>query len=408
MASGWSTGSSVARIALSLTVLNLAGWAGGCDAILGIREPVLLGEAPDAGGPLVERDASGEDELVDAAPPVAELEFEAIGLGCVPDAVLDVALARSIPGSPQDRAIVALTNDSVWICRDPLGGSGSGQQLFLDAEVAQAMWVGDLTGNGIDDVAALTDSFLFLFEFDEDGFPLGDSFSGETIAGFNPAWMTGADMTGNGLNDLVIAKTHLVVVDNARPEGWFEDYQASLPTITAAAFARISLSGLPDVLALAPGDDADQLLLWTSTEGAPYYGNPQSYPIIEARDSIAVVAAPDGEVMFVAVETVEGVAILPRSPGASELNPPEYLPMDFGGPVATGDVTGGGFTDVVGMRKSGVDAALMVMESGESQIFDLPLNQPVNSFAVGDVDGDGFADIIAGGEFGVVVLRQLR
>jgi hypothetical protein len=403
--------SRVAKVLLSIAVVQVGGLlAGGCDAILGIRDPSLAqgGLGPDGGTQIGVLDASGGGGgvEVDAAPTDSRLSFEPLGLGCVPDPVIDVALARSTPGSVQDRAIVALTNDSLWVCHDPLG-IGGGSRHFLDAELAQAMWVGDLTGNGIDDVAVLTDLYIYFFEFTEGGDVQGDSFFGETFAGFNPGWMLGADMTGNGVSDLVIAKTHLVVLENRRLEGWFEDYQLSLPTITAAAFARLGASGLTDLVALAPGDVGDELLVWTATEGAPYYGSPEAHFIEDARDEIVVVADPDGETSFVAVETGEGVAILSRGTGSSALNAPAYMPMDFCGPAVAGDLTGDGVAEIVGMRKSGTGAALIVPASSIDDISDLPLDQPVTSFAIGDVDGDGFPDIIAAGEFGVVILRQL-
>jgi hypothetical protein len=390
-----------ARAALCFAALMML-LAGACEGLIGIREPSAqsgVDFGPDAGGPVGELDASAGGDI-DAALPVERLQFEPIEIGCVPGTAHRVALGRSEPGSPQDRTIFALDENSLWVCRDPFGG-GQAEQIVLESSEAQAMWVGDVTGNGTDDVVIVSEFFVYLITFGPEGDWDGDILPTETTEGSEPVFVTGADLDGNGLTDVAIARTSIAVVFQD-VEGFFESFQNVTPPLEHAVFAPMSQPFRPDLIALADIDGRTELMLRYAEASEPHYERETRFPINGPTGFLAAATDPSGIVSYVAVSTTDGLAIFPRI--ADTFADPDYLLVDLGGPLAAGDLLGDGVDDLVGVRPSDRQGGLVL--SQEVTHGQLPMPDQVNEMVIADVNGDGLADILIAGSTGVRVLLR--
>jgi hypothetical protein len=391
------------REALCVAVLIML-TAGACEGLVGIREPSARGgqvaPAPDAAPQVGELDASAGGVDEDAAVPVERLDFDLIDTACVPGIVHRIALGRSVPGSIQDRTIFALDQNSLWVCREPFGG-GEAEQILLEASDAQAMWVGDITGNGTDDVVIVSEFFVFLITFEPNGDWNGDILPTETSEGIEPVFVTGADLDENGFPDIAIARTSISVVFQDE-EGFFDRLQGSVPSLIDAVFAPMSSALRPDLLALADIDGRAELVLQRAGSSEPHYEAADFFQIEGATGSIAAATDSSGVVSEVAVSTVDGVALIPRI--ADTLAEPAYLTVDLGGPLAAGDLTGDGFDEFVGIRPSDRQGGLLSREALD--FGPLPMPDQVNELVIADVNGDGRADILIAGSAGVQVLLR--
>lgn len=383
--------------------------ASACEGLVGIRDPVLVDDASTATAldASADVDASAADAGADAGP--RELRFEATTLAaCSSGGVLDVALARSEPGSPQDGALVALEQDSLWICRDPLGDLEV-EEIPLDVSGAQAMVVGDLTNNGTDDIALLElEGRLFVFELQADGSHELDVAFTEFGSGADPAFLQRAELSGSDLPDLVMVKGIVTLLRQAEGQ-WLEEFQTEMPPPDAAIFASFETPGVPDIVTVSSFDGQAELSILRADDSEPHYELEDSQPIAVPIGDMQAVIGSDGLLSFLVVPTAERVAVLDRQ--GTGLSEPTYRDdLDLVGPMATGDLDGDGIDDLIGVRAGGSQGALWLSGASDSALDELDgfgLDDSVTALAIADVDGDGLADIIAAGPDGITIYRQL-
>jgi hypothetical protein len=243
-----------------------------------------------------------------------------------------------------------------------------------------------------------------------------------TPDGNNPLYLATADLTGDGLNDVVSASANdgalsVFLNDKLSPGTFNTPLVLTSPGVSQLAIADVNGDGLPDLIS---ADFNVSLFLQTSpgTFAAPislYPGGANWVAVGDLNDD----GAPD-----IALTDLVGVKVLMHTGAASATTYAapvsvftQTLNQNVQGAniIAIGDVNGDGLNDLIitdpgptgGMSPT---VNVLLQEGSAHGTFATPVSYPIaaqdlpQSIVLADLEGDGHLDIIIGGQQTVTVL----
>jgi FG-GAP-like repeat len=283
-----------------------------------------------------------------------------------------------------------------------------------------AVAVGDLTADGLDDVALTTshspegtdDHSVFVFVQQSDHrLALPRKYDTSTPDGGSMYPMI-ADLDGDGQRELLVASGQGLDVFSATPTGLAPPTQFPFGAmVDDLVLTDLDGDGLRDVVAtIAPGGTAVRYGLPGGGYAAPVTVSTQGGPVVEVAD---VTGDSRADLVWIGQTVLVATQSAPRAFSApvSYIVPTGYWPGL--GSLDVGDVTGDGRADVVVTVSGNVPGSRVVVLTHTSDgtlgtwitypVYDMP--EPV---VLEDMNGDGRLDVVVahGGWFRVGVLLQ--
>ncbi len=289
-----------------------------------------------------------------------------------------------------------------------------------DVSVAGAIAAGDFTGSGHLDLAVTADGTVRIL--------LGDGHGGFTLSptslpyqGSGQTSIAVGDFTGSGHLDIAVVTTELVV--------YLGDGNGHF---TPAPGSPMAVPGYPSSIAAAPftHDGRDDLAITEPTMNAvavylsapdgsfsPAPGSP--YSTGQQPEGVAAGEfSDDGNLDLATTNSLDDDVSVLLGDGRGDFGPaadsPIAVPIGGGvpagslglpGPIAAGDLTGGGIADLAVANTNGPSSNVAILVGNGHGGFTnasgspVPANGNPDAIAVGDVTGDDLPDIVAENPF---------
>jgi hypothetical protein len=298
---------------------------------------------------------------------------------------------------------------------------------------ASAVDAAIVSRNGKNEIAALGANGEITFyayntatgQFDVDGTT--------TVPNSLPTRIGAADLTSNGLSDLVVtdAANNLVYVLMQNPDGSFTTYKTSLPdvgSIVSIGFANLSNpSGPPDILltdgfegqaivlqndfATNPSDPFQQVAAYRAGTGPSSLGSGSigstSQTVQSQDDTVALIPWGPQNDLIALNQGTAAADLLVNSGSGSLTNPQGFVTLPTGAnAVAAAAVTVGSQLDLVVLDQANNEA--LIYSAGPTGQYTLTSTAAVGSgstgISVADLNGDGNQDLLVSNGFGDVLV----
>ncbi len=367
----------------------------GCEGVLGIREPSLAAEAPDADEGQLDADRR-PDAAPDAGIDLPRLDFETTSVSCAP-----TGSAQSMEfvrvDDPVGDAVAVVDQEGLFLCSDPLGEPIE-TAVPLDAPEIVATWAGDLSEDDTDElVFAYGGGAAEIVEIGGEGDLNPQFLEFEAPPGALGGAVEAADVSGDGDLDIILGlgERFAVMLQTTYPEfGSVNDLD--LTPYTHAVFAPFDDAEYPWLIALheREGDARAFSVIVPDSGEESYYEIGDGGTIEGATGYAAALLGDGGQASVLVADTDDGLAVLSPNLADQTVELDDSLEVDLTGPFFTADLTGDGHEDLIGIDPSEGEGAIHAGQDLSQRVGTFDASADTEAIVVADLDDSGELEVV--------------
>jgi type VII secretion-associated serine protease mycosin len=298
-----------------------------------------------------------------------------------------------------------LPDTLVTLLQTPIRSFEIGDIIATDPTPGTGLAIGDLTGDGKDDVVLPTTGGVDVYPQSGGAISHTPTFH---ATGMNPTEIAIGDIDGDANNDLVVASSTAISVFYGPAFATSTVVASSTPT-RSIAIGDVNNDGLADIV--AGGTNA----VWVYTQSAGPSFTATSHALTNARDVAVGDLNHDGQ-------DDAAVSVRSNSSSVGELvqnggalgAPGGYVSTEpDADPIAIADLNQDGHNDVVVMHDLVGDVGVLYQQNdgslADEQTYFFDDFEPTydeSALAVSDVDRDGYPDIVVATSVGISLIMQ--